>query len=290
MNDAHLFVLDGGGSSCRAALCRPDGQEVARATGDFTNLTSDFETSCGHVQDIIAATYRTAGRPSETQSVDIAVLGIAGAEFGDKAVRLQSILPFASSTVVSDRQIGVAGVLGGGDGTLAQIGTGSFFVSRTGVRLCEAGGWGLVLGDDCSGAWLGRELLRAALRAHDGIDAATDLTRRVLATHGDDPRALVLHAATATPRDFAGLAPDIFAAAAAEDPCASGIISRAVADLEHILLAVSGNADQPLYLCGGVGVHYGRLLAPALRARLAEPRGDGLSGALSMALTGLTAD
>ena len=289
MNDPHLFVLDGGGSSCRAALCRPDGQEVARATGDFANLTSDFETSCGHVRDIIAATYRAAGRPTETQSVDIAVLGIAGAEFGDAASRLQARLPFASSTVLSDREISIAGILGEADGTLAQIGTGSFFVSRTGDQRVEAGGWGLVLGDDCSGAWLGREALRAALRAHDGVGSATDMTRQILATHGDDPRALVLHAATATPQDFAGLAPDIFAAAAAGDVCASAIIARAVDDLEHILLAVSDNADQPLYLCGGVGVHYHPMLAPEWRARLAEPQGDGMSGALNMARACLTA-
>ena len=288
MSYSRIFVLDGGGSSCRAALYSLDGQDFGCATGDFANLTSDFAASCQHVQEIIAATYHAAGLPPGTSSRDVAVLGIAGAEFGDAARRLEPLLPFASTTVVSDRQISIAGVLGDADGTLAQIGTGSFFVSRTGDQLIEAGGWGLTLGDECSGAWLGREVLRAALRAHDGVDPGSDLTRHILASHGHDPQALVLYAAAATPQDFASLAPDIFAAAAAGDSIAGAIITRAVADLEHILQAVSGDAEQPLYLCGGVGVHYAQMLSPAWRARLAEARGDGLSGALRLARAHLT--
>ena len=154
MSDPHFFVLDGGGSSCRAALYGIDGHEIGRVTGDFANLTSDFETSCRHVEDIIKATYDAAGLSFDMRSRGIAVLGIAGAEFGDAASRLQARLRFASSMVLSDREIGVAGILGDADGTLAQIGTGSFFVSRTGDKLVEVGGWGLVLGDECGGCFL----------------------------------------------------------------------------------------------------------------------------------------
>jgi N-acetylglucosamine kinase-like BadF-type ATPase len=93
----------------------------------------------------------------------------------------------------------------------------------------------------------------------------------------------VLYANSATPQNFASMAPDIFAAAVAGDSIAGAIITRAVSDLEYILQAVSGGPDQPLYLCGGVGVHYAQMLAPAWRARLAEAQGDGLSGALRIA-------
>jgi glucosamine kinase len=283
MSDSQIFVLDGGGSSCRAALYGMDGREIGRATGDFANLTSDFEASCHHVLEIIVATYNAAGLPPETSSRDKAVLGIAGAEFGDTARRMEPFLPFANATVMSDRQISIAGVLGDADGILAQIGTGSFFVSRTGGRLIEAGGWGLTLGDECSGAWLGREVLRASLRAHDGVDPGSHLTSQILASHDHDPKALVLYANCATPQNFANMAPDILAAAVAGDSIAGAIITRAVSDLEYILQAVSGGPDQPLYLCGGVGVHYAQMLAPAWRARLAEAQGDGLSGALRIA-------
>ena len=87
----------------------------------------------------------------------------------------------------------------------------------------------------------------------------------------------MLYANSATPQNFASMAPDIFAAAVAGDSIAGAIITRAVSDLEHILQAVSGGPDQPLYLCGGVGVHYAQMLG---RARLAEGQGDGLAGAL----------
>lgn len=283
MSDVHLFALDGGGSSCRALLCHADGREVVRVTGAFANLTSDFEASYRHIQDVIETAYDRAGIPFEAHAHDIAVLGVAGAEFGDAADRLKERLGFASATVLSDRETTITGVLGEGDGTLAQIGTGSFFVSRTDGARAQAGGWGLAIGDECSGAWLGRELLRMVVRAYDGLDAGSDLVRETLAAHGDDPRALAIFASTATPRDLAALAPAIFDAAMTGDIVAQTIVRRAVIDLETILGGIVGTKDLPLYLCGGVGARYGPLLAPSWQRCLATAPGDGLSGALAMA-------
>lgn len=53
-------------------------------------------------------------------------------------------------------------------GALAGVGTGSYVGFLTGGSVRFAGGWGLALGDEASGAWLGREVLRAALMAHEG--------------------------------------------------------------------------------------------------------------------------
>ena len=68
-------------------------------------------------------------------------------------------MPFSAVRVLSDREITIAGILADADGTLAQVGTGSFFVSCHKGKFKQVGGWGLQLGDDCSGAWLGREIL-----------------------------------------------------------------------------------------------------------------------------------
>ena len=95
---------------------------------------------------------------------------------------MEPFLPFANATLMSDHQISIAGVLSNADGILAQIGKGSFFVSRNGGRLVEAGGWGFTLSDECIGALLGREVLRAALRAHDGVDPGSHLTSQILAS------------------------------------------------------------------------------------------------------------
>ena len=212
MQDVHFLALDGGGTGCRAMICGADGRELGRAVGGGANLTSDFEAACENILATISNAYEDAGLQAGAMSSGMAVLGVAGAEIGDCANRLQDRLDFAKLRVLSDRDTAIAGVLGEEDGTLAQIGTGSFFVTcRAGVTR-HAGGWGLVLGDECSGAWLGRELLRSTLRAQDGLEDGSGLTETVLSAFSNNPQAIILSAQTASPADFAAYAPQLFSA------------------------------------------------------------------------------
>ena len=54
-------------------------------------------------------------------------------------------MPFSAVRVLSDREITIAGILADADGTLAQVGTGSFFVSRHKGKFKQVGGWGFSL-------------------------------------------------------------------------------------------------------------------------------------------------
>ena len=212
MQDVHFLALDGGGTGCRAMICGADGRELGRAVGGGANLTSDFEAACENILATISNAYEDAGLQAGAMSSGMAVLGVAGAEIGDCANRLQDRLDFAKLRVLSDRDTAIAGVLGEEDGTLAQIGTGSFFVTRRAGVTRHAGGWGLVLGDECSGAWLGRELLRSTLRAQDGLEDGSGLTETVLSAFSNNPQAIILSAQTASPADFAAYAPQLFSA------------------------------------------------------------------------------
>ena len=232
MSEPLIVTVDGGGTQCRAAIFEADGRRLGHAAGAFANLVTDFEDSRRHITEAIDAAYRDAGIADMSERSDIAVLGIAGAEIGDLSTRLGSALDFATLRVMSDRDIAVAGILGDRNGTLAQIGTGSFFARQHDGRLSYAGGWGLTLGDECGGAWLGRELLRAVLMAHDGLLEGSPLGAQVTSNFGNGPDGIVMFAATATPADFAELAPVLFEAHESGDSLANHVLTRAVADLE----------------------------------------------------------
>ena len=276
-----IIAVDGGGTQCRAAIFDADGRQLGRAGGAFANLATDFETSRQHITAVIAAAYRNADVPDQTGQSDIAVLGIAGAEIADLGIRLEGALDFATVRVISDRDIAVAGILGDSNGALAQIGTGSFFARQHDGRLSHAGGWGLTLGDECGGAWLGRELLRAVLMAHDGLLKGSPLSAQVTSNFGNGPDGIVMFAATATPADFAELAPVLFEAHESGDSLANHVLTRAVADLERILTAMHVNGGD-LFITGGVGVRYKPMLGATFRDALKEPAGDSLSGAFSI--------
>src|SRR5690606_36062144 len=87
----------------------------------------------------------------------------------------------AEGAVASDVVTAHAGALEGAPGTLLIAGTGAaaLGVDDDGVRLVD--GWGPDLGDLGGGSWIGREGVRAALRARDGLGPATALTDAVRA-------------------------------------------------------------------------------------------------------------
>ena len=281
MSEPLIVTVDGGGTQCRVVIFDADGRQLGHAAGAFANLVTDFEDSRRHITDVIDAAYGDAGMADISERSDIAVLGVAGAEIGDLSTRLESALDFATLRVMSDRDIAVAGILGDKNGTLAQIGTGSFFARQHDGRLSYAGGWGLTLGDECGGAWLGRELLRAVLMAHDGLLEGSPLGAQVTSNFGNGPDGIIMFAATATPADFAELTPVLFEAHNSGDSLANLVVTRAVADLERILTSMHVNGDA-LFITGGVGVHYKPMLGAAFRDALKEPDGDSLSGAFAI--------
>ena len=282
MNDPVIVAVDGGGTQCRAAIFDAGGRRLGYARGAFANLVTDFRESSRHVCEAIDAACRDAGIADLQDRKSVAVLGIAGAEIEDRAAQLEKAIDLPTVRVVSDRDTAIAGVLGERDGMLAQIGTGSFFARRRNGQLSHAGGWGLTLGDECSGAWLGRQLLRSVLMAHDGLLASSVLCEQIESRFGNGPDGIVIFAATATPADFADLAPILFDAFDAGDGLARHVVSAGVADLERILTAMQGDGGSDLFITGGVGARYKPLITPPFRKALKEPDGDSLSGAFAI--------
>ncbi|HYF56591.1 MAG TPA: BadF/BadG/BcrA/BcrD ATPase family protein, partial [Salinarimonas sp.] len=149
----------------------------------------------------------------------------------------------------------------------------------------RVGGWGHPLSDEGSGAWIGAEAARLALRAHDGRAAPSALAEAVLARFEGDPHRIVAWMTEAKPRDVATIAPLVVEAAAAGDAGAIGILRAAgahVAELAERLVALGA---ERIALLGGLASPLDPYLPAALRPRLAAPRGSALDGALSLART-----
>lgn len=271
--------VDGGGSGCRVRLAAPDGTVLAEGRGGPANIALDPEGACAN---ILAATRQALAAAGEQPDAALprlhAALGLAGTVAAGAEGWLAARLPFARATIVSDAYTSTVGALDGQDGIVAAMGTGSVFAAWRRGQYRQIGGWGFLLGDEGSGAVLGRRLVALALRAHDGLVPMTPLLAQVLATHGG-PQATVAWAIAARPADFAAHAPGLFTC---EDPAAAAVLDRAGAEVAASLDRLQAEGPLPVVWTGGLGA----LWAARIGSRWAQaaPRGSALDGALWLAL------
>jgi glucosamine kinase len=278
-----ILGIDGGGTGCRAALATPDGQVLARGSSGAANIRTDLTSARAHIVEAAQRAFTAAGKDSGLIVRTPAVLGLAGANVGTYRQQLQAILPFRESRVESDAEIALEGAIGAGDGAIAVLGTGSAYrVRRNGVSR-PVGGWGFQVGDQASGARIGRDLLEQTLLAYDGICAASALTREIMAVFRDNPEDVVEFTVAAKPGDYGGFAPKVFDHAARGDAVARRIVDKALADVDGSVGALRLGEGDVLCLLGGLASLYAPLLAPRYRALLREPQGDALAGAVRMA-------
>lgn len=265
--------IDGGGTGCRAALGDADGRIIGQGQGGPANINTDVE---GAAVNILAATAQALEGTGADPRDLIATLGLAGGTMATATERLAGLLPFARIQIVNDGITAARGALGTQDGILAAIGTGSVFAVQRGGNLRQVGGRGFRMGDEGSGAVLGRSLLSLAIRAEDGFADMTPLLQQLLEEFGGI-EGIIRFANGAAPADFARLAPRIVAG---DDPAARQVFDAAVAEIRHILTVLQAEAPVPVVFVGGLG--------PAYAARLTDwphrpALGTGVDGALLMA-------
>ena len=279
------FVLgiDGGGTGCRSALATATGEIVGRGKSGATNVRTDLSGARAHIVEAAERAFADAGADPALISQTPAVLGLAGANVGTYAQQLETILPFGSSRVETDALIALEGAVGAGDGAMAILGTGTAYMVRKDGASRAIGGWGFQVGDQGSGARVGRDLLEQTLLAHDGIRAASPLTGEIMKVFRNDPQVLVEFTTTASPGDFGGFAPKVFEHAGRGDAVAQAIVAKAVADVEASLDALGLDGKAPLCLLGGLAPIYAARLAPRFQAMLKPPMQDALGGAVAMA-------
>lgn len=199
------------------------------------------------------------------------------------AARVQAPVAVASDVVTAH-----AGALDGRHGVLLIAGTGAAALGTDadGARLVD--GWGPEIGDLGSGSWLGREVLRAVMRAADGLGPATALTSAIAEPVGAASEVIAWLARDGTlPRRLATLAPLALDAAQAGDEAAATIAADAVRLLTASAVAASRTSDD-VVLHGGLTEHpwFRAHLTAALAAagrRVRPPIGDALDGALLLA-------
>lgn len=273
-----VIGVDGGGTRTRVIVSDSEGNELATAEGSGSAvLPGQAERSADVIASAVCEALESANLGD--QRARIIYVGVAGVGRTEEKRALQHELErrnLAEEVVVeADALIALSDAFGSGPGIMLIAGTGSVAFGRSpNGAFARAGGWGLAIGDEGSGAWIGRRALGIVAAAHDNREPATALTGAILtATQVNDVEDLVAWAIAARPSDLAALAPAVFTEAANDDTRAASLVSLAVEELVlHVralarTLFVDERAEIPVALSGGL-LQKGSFLRKKLETRL----------------------
>lgn len=290
MKSGYAIGIDGGGSGCRVAVGAANGKIVGTGTSGAANFTSDPDGTTDHILAALRTAADNSGMPFDALLNMPTHLGLAGIMTDADAQNLASRLPFKSCRVSDDQVTSAIGALGNRNGVLVAVGTGSFVAIKRGKTLRTVGGWGLQLGDQASGAWLGRNALQRCALVADGVATTSPLITELLARFDNNAGQMITFAGIATPAEYAKLAPLIFAAAENDDSHALSLISEGAAYLALCLDSAEPAEGDIVCMAGGLGALYAPWLGAAHQARMAEPLGTALDGAVRLAWSIVDAD
>jgi len=211
--------------------------------------------------------------------IGLAGLGRRGAEAALKRIAH----PFASVYFISDGMAACLGAHSGADGAIVVAGTGSVGVGLIDGQEIGLGGYGFPISDEGSGADIGLQVVRLALRAADHRGDTSPLLSEVLGAFDHDPYQAVAWSEEARATDYAALAPLVLRHANQGDPIGRRIVERAADAIGDLLDLFLARGIDRLSLVGGLSEAITPSLTPALRSRLKQPDADAVAGALLVA-------
>ncbi|GAA2476689.1 BadF/BadG/BcrA/BcrD ATPase family protein [Streptomyces longisporus] len=294
-----ILAVDSGGSGLRVVVKRTDDGPPAQRESREPVRTGVRGIDPDHLMAQLVPMVRALIAETGVSALRTAVVGAAGlASLGDA---LRAELPGALGREFGIRSVALAadavsayvGALGPRPGAVVAAGTGLIAVGTDLTRWRRADGWGHLLGDCGSGAWIGRAGLEAALRAFDGRPGGSPgLLARAEEMFGPLPGLPGrLYPRPDRPAVLASFAPQV-AACTGGDPVAAGILRAAARHMAESAAAVCPPAgDVQVALTGGLFKMGDPLLAPLTEelsqrlphAPVVPAAGDPLAGSVRIA-------
>ncbi|HKX21974.1 MAG TPA: BadF/BadG/BcrA/BcrD ATPase family protein [Rhizorhapis sp.] len=278
--------IDAGGTHTRARLVSGDGQVLGTGKGGPANTPAGLPSGLLAIEDAWSQALTGAGISSGRVSTIYAGLGMAGLNRRGVLEGLKGhAFPFRSIAFASDAAIANLGAHAGGDGAVVIVGTGSVGFARVGEKIFTIGGYGFPVSDEGSGAELGLRAIRRALWARDGRIEHSAMTLEVLDRFKGSAGEIVDWTTRATPADYGAFAPMVLDHATAGDTIAELIVQESARRVDNIIRTLFDLGAPRCCIMGGVATRMRDWLAASLRARLSDPSGDPLDGAILLART-----
>jgi glucosamine kinase len=257
--DRWYLGIDGGGTKCRALLVDGQGRIRGEGVGGSANAFNNLSVTCDSIVQAARHALVHADLPENDLGKLYVSAGLAGVNVATAANALaQWQHPFASFSFMSDLKAACLGAHAGASGRVIILGTGSCGAVLDEGQFAMVGGHGLALGDDASGAWLGREAIRYHLLAKDGLaeptlisQALNQVAQQMFNQPVEDWVGFMQHKTTA---DYAKFSFAIIQASRQGDKTAQKVLQQALNYVSQLAERLNHKATKPLplVLMGGL--------------------------------------
>lgn len=282
MSPQEYFIgIDGGGTQCRAQLEDSQGNVLGTATSGPANIVSNAEQATLSIFTAVKGAVESSGLSIPLNELHVSA-GLAGGNVASAKSTLDAQhWPYRTFASLSDLHAACLGAHEGKEGALVICGTGSAATCYTKKGFNDKGGYGLTLGDNGSGAWLGVEAVKHTLLCIDALTKHTLLSQNVMTYLGvGDGVGLVEKTMHFCASDFGKLSPLVFKAFNEGCEAAASIVHLGAAYLSQLISSMSQETPLPVALVGGLAESYQPLLGKDISKRLCEPAHNAQKGAI----------
>jgi glucosamine kinase len=281
MDDLFLMGVDGGGTGCRARLETRDGTILGQGLSGPATTRLGIEAAWASIRTACDRACEEAGLKPEVYGRIIVGIGLAGVGRKGAIEALDAIeKPYRAVAFISDAIAACRGAHSGSDGAIVIAGTGSIGIGEVDGATLRVGGYGFPVSDEGSGADLGLQAIKLALRAQDGRVERTALLEEVLRRFGEDPFEIVAWMDRASATDYATFAPMVVRHADSGDRAARGIVQDAAGQIDALVRALFDRGAPRVALLGGLSSAILPWLSPDVRRRLKPADADATAGAI----------
>ncbi|EWH10630.1 BadF/BadG/BcrA/BcrD type ATPase [Catenovulum agarivorans DS-2] len=263
MKDSYIIAVDGGGSKCQTRLYKHQHHNfLAEHIGGACNFASNFAQATTNLIQSIEKLLHKANFAELSISQCVVVGGFAGVNLPKVCQQLSNWQhPFKEFLFTTDLHLACYAANQSSTGKAIITGTGSCAIATNDHSEVVFGGYGFQLGDQASGAWLGRQAIEHTLLELDNLATASQVSKQVTRySQTSDATQLSQQWYLASPKQFAQLSHIIIELTQQQDPTAMVITQTAVSYLARIVMQLNQIQDGPIYLLGGLAEFYKRQL------------------------------
>lgn len=282
----YFLGVDGGGTNCRIRLADENLVTLADANGGRSNLQiEDGDPAYKSITEGTREVFAKAGVDFSETANTYACFGMAGGRLPSaRKAFADRPWPFAQVTVYDDIDIARAGAHGGEDGAVIIVGTGSAAMALVNGQRHQAGGWGFHIGDQMSGAILGRELVRRTVEATDGLVSGSPLTEATVEALGGSLDAVMDWSfKDRRPADYGALIPMLMDYYEKGDPVARELMDLEMSYIDNYVAWFKARGATKMAAVGGFGTRLYPLMEQRYGDFIVRPQHEPLHGAVILA-------